>query len=276
MKTSLVFVALISAALMILAACGDDEGAPPGPPPQPNEVTFTAFDTGDGHRSRFRGPEALAGGWTTIRLINESEWAHHLQLVKLPEGITAEDLVAEAQKPGPPPAGVDFLGGPGTLLPGGEGVATVNLQVGSYSLLCFVAGGDGVPHFARGLWKSLTVTAATGTPAPKPQEVVTIGLSDSEFTITGSVPAGVQTVRVTNIGQQPHEAILLRLAPDASVWDFPAPHYRPRAGRHPAGKHLGGIQVIEPGAQAYFSAVFEAGNYAVFEFSGTALELTVQ
>ena len=260
---------------MILAGCGDDEEPPPGPPPQPNEVAFTAVDTEDGHR--FTGPETLTAGWTAIRLVNESEGHHHLQLVKLPEGMTAEELVDVAQKPGPPPPGVEFLGGPGTLVPGGDGVATVNLQEGSYVLLCLEAHGDGAPHFAKGLWKSLTVTAATGTPAPEPQEVTTIGLSDSEFTITGSVPTGVQTVRVTNSGQQPHEAILLRLAPDASVRDYPAPHYRPRAGRHPAGKHLGGVQVIEAGARAYFTAVFEAGNYAVFEFdSGMALEFTVQ
>ena len=240
MNRSLVLVALISAALMILAACGDDEEAPPGPPPQPNEVAFTAIDTEDGHR--FKGPETLAAGWTTIRLVNESEGPHHLQLVKLPEGMTAEDMVNVAQKPGPPPPGVEFLGGPGTLMAGGNGVATVNLEDGSYVLLCFEAHGDGAPHFARGLWKSLTVTAATDTPAPEPQEVATIGLSDSEFTITGSVPAGVQTVRVTNIGRQPHEAILLQLAPDAPVQEYPGPAYRPRAGRHPAGKHVGGIQ----------------------------------
>ena len=274
MKRPFALVALISAALMIVAACGDDEEAPPGPPPQPNEVAFTAVDTKDGHR--FKGPETLAAGWTTIRLVNESEGPHHLQLVKLPEGVTAEDMVDVAQKPGPPPPGVEFLGGPGTLLTGGDGVATVDLQEGSYVLLCFEAHGDGAPHFAKGLWKSLTVTAATDQSAPEPQAVATVDLSDSEFTITGSVPAGVQTIRVTNSGQHPHEALLLRLAPDASVRDFPAAHYRPRPGRHPAGKHLGGLQVIEAGAQAYFTAVFEAGNYAVFEFDGTALEFTVQ
>ena len=225
MKRSLVLVAFISGALMVLVGCGDDEEAPPGPPPQPNEVAFTAVDTEVGHR--FTGPETLTAGWTAIRLVNESEGHHHLQLVKLPEGMTAEELVDVAQKPGPPPPGVEFLGGPGTLVPGGDGVATVNLQEGSYVLLCLEAHGDGAPHFAKGLWKSLTVTAATGTPAPEPQEVAIIGLSDSEFTITGSVPAGVQTVRVTNIGQQPHEAILLRLAPDASVRDYPAPIIAP-------------------------------------------------
>ena len=275
MNRSFVLVALISAALTVLAACGDKEEAPPGPPPQPNEVAFSAIDTDEGHR--LKGPETLAAGWTTIRLVNDSEGPHHLQLVKLPEGTTAEDMVELAQKPGPPPPGVEFLGGPGTLVPGGDGVATVNLQEGSYVLLCFEAHGDGAPHFATGLRKSLTVTAATGPSAPEPQAAATLDLSDSRFTLTGSVPAGVQTVRVTNSGQQPHEALLLRLAPDALVQVYPGPAYRPRAGKHPPGMHLGGIQVIEPGAQAYFTAVFQAGNYAVFEFqSGTALEFTVQ
>ena len=57
--------------------------APPGPPPQAGEVTFTAFDTDDGYR--FRGPDSLPAGWTTLRLSNEESQApHHMQLIQLP------------------------------------------------------------------------------------------------------------------------------------------------------------------------------------------------
>ena len=64
-------------------------GPPTPPPPQAGEVIFTAFDTDDGFR--FRGPDSLPAGWTTLRLSSESQAPHHMQLIKLPEGMTMED-----------------------------------------------------------------------------------------------------------------------------------------------------------------------------------------
>ena len=248
-------------------------GAPAGPPPQAGEVTFTAFDTDDGHR--FRGPDSLPAGWTTLRLSNEeSQASHHMQLIQLPEGMTPEDLIAAFQRPGPPPAGLKFSGGPGSLFAGGSGLATVNLAPGNYVIVCFVPDDRGVPHAAGGMVKSLTVTAATGPTVAEPQAVATVELSESGFSLSGSIPAGVQTVRVTNSGQAPHEAIVARLAPGVSGSDFLAS----LRGRGPSpGKLLGGLSAIDGGGTGYFTAVFEPGNHVFIEFeSGGTQEFTVQ
>ena len=248
-------------------------GAPPGSPPQAGEVTFTAFDTDDGHR--FRGPDNLPAGWTTLRLSNESQDPHHMQLIQLPDGMTLEDLFAAFAQPGPPPAGIKFSGGAGSLFAGGNGLATVNLAPGNYVMACFIPDDKGVPHAAGGMVKFLTVTAATGPPAAEPQAVATVELSESGFSLSGNIPAGVQTVRVTNSGQAPHEANVARLAPGVSGSDFLAPLLG--GGGPPPGKLLGGLQSIDGGGTGYFTAVFEPGNHVFIEFeSGVTQEFTVQ
>ena len=235
-------------------------------------MTFTAFDTHDGHR--FRGPEILPAGWTTLRLSNESQDPHHMQLIQLPEGMTLEDLFAAFQGPGPPPAGLKFSGGVGSLFSGGSGLATVNLAPGNYVMACFIPDDNGVPHAAGGMVKPFTVTAATGPTVAEPQAVATVELSESGFSLSGSIPAGVQTVRVTNSGQAPHEAIVARLAPGVSGSDFLASLL---GGGPPPGRLLGGLQSIDGGGTGYFTAVFEPGNHVFIEFeSGVTQEFTVQ
>ena len=155
--------------------------------------------TNDGHR--FRGPDSLPAGWTTLRLSNESKEPHHMQLIQLPEGMTMDDLFAAFAQPGPPPPGLKFSGGAVALFPGGSGLATVNLAPGNYVMACFIPDENGAPHAAGGMVKPLTVTAATGPAAAEPQAVATVEVSESGFTLSGKIPAGVQTVKVTNIGQ---------------------------------------------------------------------------
>ena len=253
-------------------AFNEQFGAPPGPPPQAGEVTFTAFDTDDGHR--FRGPEILPADWTTLRLSNESQDPHHMQLIQLPEGMTLEDFFAAFQGPGPPPAGLKCSGGVGSLFSGGSGLATVNLAPGNYVMACFIPDDNGVPHAAGGMVKPFTVTAATGPTVAEPQAVATVEQSESGFSLSGSIPAGVQTVRVTNSGQAPHEAIVARLAPGVSGSDFLASLL---GGGPPPGRLLGGLQSIDGGGTGYLTAVFEPGNHVFIEFeSGVTQEFTVQ
>jgi hypothetical protein len=250
-------------------------GLPPGPPPQPNEVVFTAFDTEQGYG--FGGPDSLPEGWTPFRLINGSEGVHHLQLVKHPEGMALEELFAVFGRQGPGPPGVEFAGGPGTVWPGGDGLATVKLEPGSYMLVCLIPDADGVPHFVKGMVKPLIVTAASGPLAAEPQAVATVDVSDSGLTLVGNIPAGVQIIRVTNSGQLLHESNLLQIAPGASAQIFLAAISDPGAGGPLPGRPLGGVQAIDPGAHTYFIADFKPGSYAFFDFaSGTGIDFTVQ
>ena len=123
--------------LMILVACGSDEEAAP----QVNEVSLTAVDY------RFDGPQFLPSGMTELTLINGGQELHQQQLLTLPEGMTADDLIAGLMsgEEGPPPPGVDAAGGVGALNPGLMGSVTLNLAVGNYVMVCFVPNAEGVP-----------------------------------------------------------------------------------------------------------------------------------
>ena len=119
--------------LLLLAACGSDATAtllsPTATPvPQINNVTFAAEDYG------FTGPASIPAGMTTITMVNEGQELHHQQLIKVPEGMTALDLLAafEPGVEGPPPPGVAAAGGVAALAPGVTGSVTLNLEAGNY------------------------------------------------------------------------------------------------------------------------------------------------
>ena len=93
-------LAILPAVIILLAliiACGDDAENEA----QINQVSFTASDYW------FGGPQFLPSGMTELTLINEGQELHHQQLISLPEGMTADDLIAGflSGPPGPPPPG---------------------------------------------------------------------------------------------------------------------------------------------------------------------------
>ena len=186
--------------VVALAACGD--GATPTPTPQINQVSFNAFDYGYGR------PSSIPAGMTTISMVNEGVELHHQQLIKLPEGMAGEDLLAAlAQGPaaGPPPPGLKSAGGVSVLAPGGKGTVTVNLEQGNYLMICFIPDSEGVPHFARGMAMSLTVTEAAGHLAAEPDSDMTIDMFDFGYTLSAPISTDTKSIRVTNGGPQDHE-----------------------------------------------------------------------
>jgi len=56
-----------------------------------------------------------------------------------------------------------------------------------------------------------------------PPAEVTIDIDDFGFEVSGTMSSETQNVRVTNEGQQEHEAFLIRLNPGVSVEEFWAP-----------------------------------------------------
>src|SRR5215217_3703834 len=87
----------------ITAASGADRGS----------ATFVAKDFS------ISGPDRIVGGITTIEMINDGATAHHIQLVSLPAGKTADDLAgAIAAEPKRLPSWIRYLGGPNAVVPG--------------------------------------------------------------------------------------------------------------------------------------------------------------
>ncbi len=245
-------------------------------------VVFAAFEYG------FTGPDRIPAGLTTVQLVNKGMDLHHIQLVRLLEGKKADDFFAALKAdPSRFPAWIAFVGGPNAVIPGGESVATMQLAAGEYLLICLIPDQKGLPHVAKGMAKPVVVTGGTFSPVEEPAADLTITQADFRFGLSTPISAGTRTIRVINEGVQPHEVVVVKLAPGATVKDFAAA-FEPGASGPPPGKPIGGIVGMDHGGRAFFRTRFEAGQYGLLCFfpdpesgaphvaKGMTLEFTVK
>jgi hypothetical protein len=224
----------------------------------PRVVTVNAKDFA------YMASDTIQSGMTTFRLINDGTVLHHLLIARLDSGKTMTDLVAALKKPGLPPRWMVMLGGPNAPDPKAESNATLDVAPGNYALVCFVDLPGGVPHFAKGMIKGLTVVPATGAMAAAPIADDSVALSDYAFTLSKPLSTGHHTFRVVNTSAQPHELELIKLAPGKSVKDLLAWLKSPNGP--PPGNGLGGTTPAAAGMPIYFSADLTAGNYLLICF----------
>jgi hypothetical protein len=250
-------IASLAASATLACSASDTESADTPIPPTPNVVTFTALDFA------FDGPTEIPAGLTTFRLVAAGKEIHHLVLVKLENGKTFDTLMttfASMTGPGPMPSWMVFAGGPNAPAPGMESNATMNLEPGSYALLCFVDTPDKVPHFMKGMSRPLTVTA--GAPAaPLPEATITVTMSDYAFAADKPFTAGRQTIRAVNVGKEPHEIILLKLDEGKTVDDFGM--WMATMQGPPPAMPMGGASPLVAGKDMQFDVDLTPGNYAM-------------
>lgn len=223
-------------------------------------VVFTAHDYG------FTGPDRIPAGLTTVRIVNVGHDLHHVQFLKLLQGKSAADFrAAIAADPTRLPSWVQYAGGPNANLPGSRSSATMNLTEGDYVLTCLIPDKNGVPHFALGMQKALSVIGEKPTTVSAPKPGNTITQIDFQFVLSSPIVSGFHTFEVTNHGAQPHEVVVVKLAPGATVKNF-IDSFEPGASGPPPGEIVGGIVGIEPGERAYFTAELERGTYGLICF----------
>lgn len=247
---------LASAALLALAsACtteGDARESAPAARPA-HVVTIIATDYA------FDAPTSIPAGPTTLRLVNRGPELHHVQLVRIEEGHTFQELAKMDVEAGPPPAWVRFVGGPNAPVPGAESQATLNLEPGNYAILCFIPSPDGVLHMMKGMARPLTVTpppAASIESTPDAR----ITLRDYSYELSGEIAAGSRTIRVDNQAAQPHELIVVRLAPGKTAQEMAA--WIIRMEGPPPGAPIGGTSFLARGVSNDVTIDFQPGEYA--------------
>ncbi|MCS6287899.1 MAG: hypothetical protein H8K10_02850 [Nitrospira sp.] len=223
-------------------------------------VVFVANDYG------FTGPDRIPSGVTTLQIVNKGQDLHHIQLLRLLQGKTAEDFRAALKaEPGRLPQWIAFVGGPNAVSPGGEARATMSLGEGEYLLICLIPNKEGVPHMALGMQKPLSVKGVHSTLVSEPKAGLTITQADFGFALSQPVTAGPHTIQVVNHGTQPHEVVLVRLAPGATAKQFAVAAEGSLSGP-PPGKPMGGVVGLETGAHGFFTARFEPGRYGLICF----------
>ena len=267
MKSTLHLVMVAAAATMLVsAACAKNDAAPadtsvsaaPAAPATPNMVTFTAKEFS------FDGPDTIPAGLTMFHLNASGKELHHVQLIKLEEGKTFTDFQASAKAPGPPPAWAVPYGGVNPPAPGGMAIATQVMEPGNYAVVCFVEGPDHVPHIAKGMMKGLTVAATPNANMAEPTADVTMTLNDYSFTMSKPLAAGRQMIKVENAAAQPHEIVLVQLAPGKTIQDVAK--WASEMKGPPPGKPIGGIPAFVKGKNTYFEASLEPGEYGMICF----------
>jgi hypothetical protein len=208
-------------------------------------------------------PDSIPAGVTTIEMTNGGKELHHAVFFRLEGGKRAADLL-EAMKGHAMPTWAVPVGGPNGPAPGRTASATINLKPGRYAVLCVIPGADGVPHVMKGMVKEVMVTGKGDAKPDMPKADVNLALKDYDFTFDRPLRAGKQVVQVTVAPGQPHELVLVKLAPGKTVSDFAQWGEKP-VGPPPA-ELVGGIAPMVGEGPAQFTVDLTPGEYGMICF----------
>ena len=163
------------------------------------------------HDDSYEVPAQVDAGRTLIVFENLGQESNHALLVRLPEGVSAEEALAspssESEEPPAWFADVRFPGFAGETLPGQTSYAVVDLAPGVHLILSDVTASFEVVG-----------EATTPTAANEPAAEAMVELFEYGFAIPDAVAPGRQVWKVTNSGEMPHE-LLLVWSPEPVTYD---------------------------------------------------------
>lgn len=258
-------LATLAACVAVLAACHGNQDAAQAETAAagraPDTVTIVATEYA------FDAPASIPAGEVTLKLEDQGKLPHHVQLLRLDEGKTPADFQAAMQAmkgPGPFPSWVHEAGGVNPPPIGGSATATVDLQPGQYMMVCLIPIPGGVPHIARGMARPLTVTPSSGAAAVAPVADDTIRMTDYAYDIAHPLTAGDHQILVENVGPQPHELVLARLAPGKTLDDALA--WAKTLEGPPPGEMIGGAAAMSNGQHETIGVNLTPGDYVLLCF----------
>jgi hypothetical protein len=190
------------------AACVPTAAALAGCP----ELLIQADDAG------FTLPTQVDAGLTLVTFENGTANEVEPEIARLPAGVTVADLQAQLVGNEGAPAWLYetvFVGGPGTIPPGGRSRAVVDLTPGDYAVFSV----EDVAAAAT-LTVVPTADAATREPAATAATIPTIPtitLAEMAFDVPAAPAAGPQVWQVVNTGQQPHQLVLITVPDDTTL-----------------------------------------------------------
>ncbi len=215
----------------------------------------------------YDAPDTITAGMVTLKLVNKGPELHHVQIFRFTGGKTYADFMAgmKNMKPGVPlPPWIEVVAGPNTPVPGGEMSITEELTAGNYALACMIPSADHMPHFAKGMTKSLTVLPATGATAAAPVSDITVKMTDYAWDITPAISAGKHTIRLENLAGQEHEMFFVRL--EKGKTPMQVAEWAENPVGPPPGVPLGGTSGMAKGGVVYVPIDFTPGEYALLCF----------
>lgn len=255
-------------ALLTGIACGgtgqDDTPNANRSPRTPPVITVTASETG------YHAPDTLSAGLTTIRFVNDTDVMHMAHLVKIRGAHSIDELVeayAEAIRTrGPRPEWMTRFGGPMAEPHSTAASVTQDLEPGLYAWVCGLEMPDGTIHFTAGEAQALVVLPTNDQAASLAAPAVdnTMQLSDYAFALHAPLRSGPQTLKVENLGPEPHEVALAELAPGMTVADVEAWLNDPQGP--PPATVVGAVTALAPSLTAYLELNLTPGSYVLLCF----------
>ncbi|HVE68994.1 MAG TPA: hypothetical protein VNB64_10480 [Solirubrobacteraceae bacterium] len=205
---------LAAAALLGLAACGDDDDKESGGESGQAQTMSVAVDA----QGKLTGVKALEGGVVTVNFRNGSRLPWDLQLIRVDGNQTAAQIQRVIRSEGGPiPTWLHGAGGVGGTEPGQNATATQFLPPGTYYAIAQAESedeGEGPkPATAR---FQVEGGESEGELADQP---ATITAKDYSFSATG-LKTGVNRIRFDNRGKELHHVIAFQLAPGKTVADL--------------------------------------------------------
>jgi len=207
---------------------------------------------------------------TLVRLENVGEESWHGFMLRVPEGVTDEQVVAdlgpEAEAPPLWLFETNYPGFPGETLPGQTSLALADLSLGRYVVLS-----DTVQPFE--VVGDVATPGATAE-AEGPMVDGTVRLFDFNFEFPETVAAGRQLWAVTNTGEEPHELLLVRSTEPVTAEQVMELMASPSEEATPTGggpsfddfEPVGGIGWLSPGVTAWTEVDLVPGTYAALCF----------
>lgn len=256
---------------LVLGACATASIPTTAPTAKPKPTEVPAEPTADAAAMSeiaidaadysYTAPETIVTGWVRVALTNSGAEPHHVQFLRLNDGVTVQQFEdALKQGDGPALAMTKQVGGVGAIHPGGSAQAMINLPAGEYVILCLIPSpADQVAHHAKGMIKSLTVSEGDNQ-AGEPTASLETRLKDFMFTLPESLPAGKTVIKVTNDGPEPHEFNILRLEEGKTVEDV-MKFLNGEAGGPPPFAPVGGMNGLDVGLSGYAELDLAPGNY---------------
>lgn len=196
---------LSAVATLVVVACSKQ-----APSERAAGTPFSIIATDSG----FTLPDTLHAGLNHFVYENHGAQVHECMFIKLPEGMSSEDYVAQVKSGLNFPPGAEDCAGPGLTSPGERIEMWVPLEEGKYMIGCWLS-----DHLTTRAPKGFVVHGAPSTPVQPPHDDVTVRMADFRFEVVGVLKRGEQTIRYETMGPSMHEADIVKLADGRTVDD---------------------------------------------------------
>lgn len=199
--------------LLLVVACSKSSTPPRSAGTTAADTPFTIVATDSG----FTLPDTLHSGLNHLVYENHGSEIHECMFIKLPDGMSAADYVAQVKSGIAFPEGAKDCGGPGLASPGEHLEMWVPLEEGNYITGCWIAN-----HMTTRRPVGFIVHGTASTLVEPPHEDVTVRMIDFRYEILGHIKRGEQIIRYETVGPSMHETDIVRLEEGRKVADVRA------------------------------------------------------